>query len=65
LLNAGLLAGQFQLNCPGVAGCNFVIQASTNLKTWVNLQTNTSPFSFVDTNAWQYPRRFYRAMLAH
>jgi hypothetical protein len=65
LLNVGLVAGQFQLNCPGVAGCNFVIQASTDLITWVNLQTNTSPFTFVDTNAWQYPRRFYRAVLAH
>ncbi len=58
-------SGQFQLSCAGVPGCNFIIQASTDLSAWVNLQTNTSPFVFVDTNAWQYPRRFYRAVLAH
>jgi hypothetical protein len=59
------LPGQFSLTCQGIPGCVFVIQASTNLSTWVNLQTNCSPFTFTDTNAAQYPRRFYRAAVAH
>src|SRR5207249_11226213 len=32
--------GQFTLSGPGVPGCNFIFQASTNLTDWVNLQTN-------------------------
>ena len=65
-LTGGNLAGsQFRLDCPGIPGCVFVIQASTDLSAWQNVQTNSSPFSFVDTNSWQYPRRFYRAILAH
>jgi hypothetical protein len=65
LLSTSLAGGQFQVYCPGVAGCNFIVQGSTNMINWVNLQTNTSPFTFVDSNAWQYPTRFYRAILAH
>ena len=65
LASTGSSAGQFRLDCPGIPGCNFVIQASTNLATWMNLQTNSSPFVFTDTQTSQYYRRFYRAVLAH
>jgi len=65
LLGSKLPAGQFSVSGPGVPGCNFVIQASTNLINWVNLSTNPSPCSIVDADAWQHPNRFYRAMLAH
>ncbi len=65
LMATKLPGGQFQISGAGVPGCSFVMQASTNLTTWVNLQTNLSPFVFVDTNAWRYSRRFYRALLAH
>jgi hypothetical protein len=65
LLGSNLALGQFAITCPGVPGCNFIIQGSTNLTTWLNLQTNTSSFTFVDTNSWQYSKRFYRAVLAH
>jgi hypothetical protein len=44
----------------GPPGFNFVIQGSTNFVDWVDLQTNTMPCSFVDTNAWRYPLRVYR-----
>jgi len=57
-------AGQVSLTAVGTAGCNFILQASTNLVDWVNLQTNTVPAALVDTNAWRYPRRFYRISLA-
>jgi hypothetical protein len=56
------------LSITGIPGFNFVIQASTNLTDWVNLQTNTAPCTFVDSNAWQYPMRLYRvvpALAAH
>ena len=47
------------------AGLNFVIEVSTNLVNWRPLQTNLSPFTFVDTNEPASPFRFYRAVLAH
>jgi len=56
--------GQFSLSGPGVIGCNFIFQASTNMTDWVNLQTNPSPVMFIDASAWQYPNRTYRAVLA-
>jgi hypothetical protein len=57
-------SGQFSLSSPGVTGCNFIFQCSTNQTDWVNLQTNPSPFMFIDSNAWQYPNRTYRAVTA-
>jgi len=39
-----------------------IIQASTNLLTWVPIYTNTTPFDFTDLNATNYPDRFYRAI---
>ena len=59
-----LSGGRLSLSGDGVPGCNFILQASTNLLTWENLQTNTSPCVFVDTAAGQYPQRFYRVVLA-
>jgi hypothetical protein len=57
--------GPFVITCPGIEGCNFVIQASTDLKTWVDLGTNASPFTYIDNDIGIFPHRFYRAMLAH
>jgi hypothetical protein len=41
----------------------FTIRASTNFLTWTNIGVVTSSVSgswtFTDTNAWRYPRRFY------
>ena len=41
----------------------YTIRASTNLVAWTNLAVATSSvsgtFSFTDTNAWRYARRFY------
>jgi hypothetical protein len=57
---AYLTNGQFRFGLAGVPGYSYVIQASTNLVQWRSLQTNRSPFSFLDTNASRFPRRFYR-----
>jgi hypothetical protein len=55
---------QFQFTVTGSAGSNYVVQVATNLAAptvWVSLLTNTSPFTFVDSNAQNFPQRFYRA----
>jgi uncharacterized delta-60 repeat protein len=43
-----------------------IIQASTNLgsASWLNVYTNTPPFTFTDSNASNYRYRFYRAIPA-
>jgi hypothetical protein len=46
----------------GLYGYNYTVEASTDLVNWLVLQTNSSPFTFTDTNAGSYPRRFYRAV---
>ena len=55
-------SGQFALTVSGVSGYQYAVQASTNLVNWVPLQTNTAPFTFVDINASQFSRRFYRSV---
>jgi hypothetical protein len=43
-----------------------LIQASTNPadpNSWLQIGSvlpSSNPFTFTDTNAWQYPMRFYR-----
>jgi hypothetical protein len=46
----------------GLYGYNYTVEASTDLVNWLVLQTNSSPFTFTDTNAGSYPRRFYRGV---
>jgi hypothetical protein len=54
--------GQFQFYITGVTGLNYTVQGSTNLVDWIPLQTNSSPFSFLDTNGDLFPQRFYRSV---
>ena len=54
----------FTLSASGNAGINLIIEDSTDLLNWQPLQTNPSPFTFVDTNAATSPYRFYRAVEA-
>jgi len=56
--------GTFTVNVggAGLPGWSFIIESSTDLENWQPLQTNSSPFSFTDTNAARYPLRFYRAV---
>ena len=62
LAPASHVAGQYAFVVAGATGLKFVIQASTNLVNWVPLQTNTAPFTFVDTNAGSFRQRFYRSV---
>lgn len=52
--------GQIGFTVNGAANSQSVVQASTDLIHWVSLLTNTATFNFVDSNASQFPRRFYR-----
>jgi hypothetical protein len=63
LTSAASANGQFTFNVSGVPGCSYVVQASTNLVDWENVQTNTAPCTFTDTNASNYSQCFYRAVM--
>jgi hypothetical protein len=55
--------GHFALNITGRPGYQYVVQASTNLVNWTSINTNTSPFDFVDLDSGLFNQRFYRAYL--
>lgn len=57
--SASFSGGKFNFTVSS-AGPPTVIQASTNLINWVNVYTNTPPFTFTDTVS-SLPYRFYRA----
>jgi hypothetical protein len=49
----------------GVEQC-YVIQATTDFVTWLNVQTNSTEgalLEFIDPAAGDYPKRFYRAIV--
>jgi hypothetical protein len=59
--------GLFQLKLTGLANRNQIIQASTDLVSWVSLATNRVAngwLDFTDTNLVGSSTRFYRALLA-
>jgi hypothetical protein len=55
-------SGQYAVIVAGVSGYKYVVQASTDFVNWVPVQTNTAPFTFVDTQAGQFNHRFYRSV---
>ena len=46
----------------GIAGRTYTVQASTDLVTWLDVETRTAPFQFVDANAGDFDQRFYRTV---
>ncbi|HEV2695783.1 MAG TPA: immunoglobulin domain-containing protein, partial [Verrucomicrobiae bacterium] len=58
--------GVFSLTVTGDTGPDYIVQVSTNLVTWQSLFTNHAPvppFSWSDSNAVSYIKRFYRIQL--
>jgi uncharacterized repeat protein (TIGR03803 family) len=55
----------FAFNVTGYPNERVVIEASSDVgsASWVPLQTNSVPVSFVDVNSRNYGRRFYRARI--
>ncbi len=62
----GFQTGRFGFNIAGVAGQAVLVETSTNLQSWLPLQTNildAALFYFSDSAASNAPSRFYRARL--
>ena len=61
-----LSSGVMRFNVYGFPGQEVTIMASTDLISWLPLQTHTftgTVWEFVDANAGNFARRFYRAAL--
>ena len=54
--------GGFQLTITNSPGQSVIIQASTNLLSWISILTNTEPFTFTNFDNTNFPTRFYRAV---
>jgi hypothetical protein len=62
----GFTNGVLGFNVTGPSGSNVVIQASTDLQTWIPLQTNqlgSGPLYFSDPQSPANVQRFYRTQL--
>lgn len=57
--------GEFALILSGVTGQQYIIEASTDLVNWIPIQTNTAPFTLIDTKAGTFSQRFYRSISTH
>jgi hypothetical protein len=53
--------GKFAFQVAGTTGIKYVVQATADMKNWISVQTNTSPFTFTDDKAGNFAQRFYRA----
>ena len=62
MLLVGLTNGGIGLELKGVSGSRYAVLASTDLCNWLALETNVSPFSFVDTNGNGLRWRFYKGL---
>ena len=64
LLVHSVAAGQFALTVSGTSGHTYDLAASPDLKVWAVIGTVTldasGSLNFTDTNAFNFPQRFYR-----
>ena len=60
----GITGGQFGFNLTGPAGRSAIVEASTDLVSWLPIWTNTFTFpaalNFSDPQSGVHPNRFYR-----
>ena len=62
----GFSNGLFTFSVSGIAGPNYIVQASTNLVDWQSIFTNVSPvppFLWMDGDTASFNQRFYRILL--
>jgi uncharacterized repeat protein (TIGR01451 family) len=55
--------GAFQFTVTSYPGVTNIIQASTNLTTWIPIYTNVGSFIYTNLDATNYPQRFYRTLM--
>jgi hypothetical protein len=64
LTNTASINGAFRFTVQGVAGTNYIVEATTNFSQWTSLVTNAGPaFNFTNPPP-SLPRRFFRARLS-
>ena len=57
----GQSGGHFNFTISGAEGSVYILEASSNLVNWIPVQTNTAPFTFVESGG-VLPQQFYRAV---
>jgi hypothetical protein len=62
LLTLGGIHG-FKLSITNDSGDSIIIQASTNLITWLPIYTNIAPFTYTNFDTTNFPHEFYRAVV--
>jgi hypothetical protein len=65
ILNAGFNLGQLSFNLTGPAGHLVVVEASSDLVSWLSIWTNTfaGTLNFSDPASGVSSNRFYRALV--
>jgi hypothetical protein len=54
--------GRLRFFVNGATNYSYIVQGSTDLVDWTNLQTNIAPFIFTDFAASNFPCRYYQAL---
>jgi len=58
--------GSKKITFAGIPGYNYIVQASTNITSWIPVSTNTAGtnglFIYIDSSAMNYPSRYYRSV---
>jgi hypothetical protein len=57
------LSNRWTISVHGVAGCNYILEQSSDLLTWWPVETNVVPFTFMDTNVPGRRACFYRGRI--
>jgi hypothetical protein len=63
ILNVGFSDGQFHFDLTAPPVRSVVVEASTDLTSWLPIRTNTSILNFSDPQSGFSPHRFYRTVL--
>lgn len=60
--NFAFTNNQFTMTVSGITNATYIVQASTNLTDWTNINTNVATFNYTDTTVTNFPKRFFRAL---
>jgi hypothetical protein len=60
LTSAVYAGGQYSFYVSGVKDYQYIVEASSDMVNWTPVETNTAPFTYVETNPGQFSQRYYR-----